>query len=1166
VVDAFPYAVLGETAEKSDSMSYPDDACAGEAKGAGDAAPDQVYVFTAPDDGAYTVSLSSQNFDSALYVVADCNDVAGTCLAADEQIGDGKPEAVDLTLTAGAVIFIVVDGWGDGEVGSYMLEIHGAGCDPDCQGKQCGPDGCGGSCGACADAEQCTNTGKCVALSGGCPNASPVAQAPVTLSGDTSVGDQVLGYGNNACPGETTGWGAASPEQVYAFTPPAPGVYTMTLTAEYDSNLYVVTDCADVDGTCLAADEQIGTGKPETVIVDLGGDTVYVVVDGWGGGAAGPYELEITPGGCAPACAGKKCGDDGCGGVCGECADDQTCETGQCIDIPTGACPDTITVGPLPYVHNGDTTGSLSELGYSTGACPPESGGWGADAPEQVYAFKPAASGKHTITLTAEYDSNLYIVEDCADVDGTCLGADEQVGAGKAETVTVTLSAGDWVFIVVDGWGADVSGAYTLTVESGEPPVVEDTCCDAQEGPGCSLNAACQQCVCDQDAFCCDNKWDSLCADAAQDPEKCETECGCSSCVAQCAGKSCGDNGCGGSCGTCAAGKVCNPDGACVDSSGDLCDDANECTLDIPVPTLGCLNIPVGAPGCAANIVITSPARAASLKGPAGVTAKGKVTVPGGSIKSFKINGKTATVDASGNFSVALSPKVGLNVLDVRVTTALNGEQAAVRAYTWAPEYHGVGASIPTGASLYTSKTVWDDNDTSDIDDLATVVTLIIENADIAGSVPNPLGTYKVGWCTYTIKVKSFSIGDPVVDLKPVNGALRTIVTFPDLKTDLKAEGAGFACIDASPKVTADSMQVSLDMAITAQADGNLTVTMANEKATVKNLDIKLSGVAGFLFNWIFNFFEGTVADNIEEQVVGQLSQFPQQLSAALEKIAVTTDLDIPGFLGPPTTLKFIAKLSGADFDETGGYFDVGASLTPFAKKTPHMAPGSVLRKGCGGSSGAFSFLKQGQIEFAINDDLANQALFALWWGGAFEGAAPASVTGGVDLSEYEVDVKALDVSFMLPPVISDCDPGKGLVLGLGDIKIDASVEIFGVQTVDLTAWASVRVAVKAVVQSGAAGKEVGLKLGKLLFTGVEMDTLPEDMAGVKPALEFLILEHVIPPMLDDLGGGVLAAIPVPEIPLDGFSAAIPAGTAVSLDLKSVYRKGGRTVLSGDAE
>jgi len=40
-----------------------------------------------------------------------------------------------------------------------------------------------------------------------------------------------------------------------------------------------------------------------------------------------------VPSGCVPQCAGKDCGDDGCGGSCGSCGSDESCGSdGKCTD------------------------------------------------------------------------------------------------------------------------------------------------------------------------------------------------------------------------------------------------------------------------------------------------------------------------------------------------------------------------------------------------------------------------------------------------------------------------------------------------------------------------------------------------------------------------------------------------------------------------------------------------------------------------------------------------------------------------------------------------------------------------------------------------------------------------------------------------------------------
>lgn len=66
---------------------------------------------------------------------------------------------------------------------------------------------------------------------------------------------------------------------------------------------------------------------------------------------------------CTPQCAGKVCGGDGCGGVCGTCAADQVCSSGQCVAGGGGG-----TGG------GGAGGGTGGGSGGSSGGTPPPSG------------------------------------------------------------------------------------------------------------------------------------------------------------------------------------------------------------------------------------------------------------------------------------------------------------------------------------------------------------------------------------------------------------------------------------------------------------------------------------------------------------------------------------------------------------------------------------------------------------------------------------------------------------------------------------------------------------------------------------------------------------------------------------------------------------------------
>jgi|GEM_PF-1638847 len=66
-------------------------------------------------------------------------------------------------------------------------------------------------------------------------------------------------------------------------------------------------------------------------------------------------------GGCTPDCAGKECGDDGCGGSCGTCTNwPETCNGG------TYQCDCLETCGGLPYYHCG-TVGACDCGGCTAG-------------------------------------------------------------------------------------------------------------------------------------------------------------------------------------------------------------------------------------------------------------------------------------------------------------------------------------------------------------------------------------------------------------------------------------------------------------------------------------------------------------------------------------------------------------------------------------------------------------------------------------------------------------------------------------------------------------------------------------------------------------------------------------------------------------------------------
>ena len=421
-------------------------------------------------------------------------------------------------------------------------------CEAQCTGRECGDDLCGGVCGVCPnesdlcfDADQNGLGDVCVALGDTCDN--PFVQlAPFTASGDTSAAvHDHLGLGCTGAPYPSMG--ANDPDEVYAFTPPTTAVYTLTLaTGTWDSSLYVTTGCADMPTTCVAGADAINDAG-ETLLTTLTKGTEYfIVVDGWGsnsGNQSGPYTLTVEQ--CAPDCAGKVCGDDGCGGVCGTCANaTDACIVGECV-LEGDTCANPLQVGDLPFATAGDTTGMEDDYGYSDNACPGEADGWGANAPDAVYRFVVPQSGTYVVELTADFDSNLYIIGDCGDVDGSCVAADDDVGTNLTEQIVVALGGFQLVWIVVDGYGGNEQGTYDLTVRLG---CEKDSDCAASQycsgglcvakkanGSSCTGSGQCQSTHCNS-GYCCASGKCCTTNSHCNDSNKCTTDtCSSNSCV-----------------------------------------------------------------------------------------------------------------------------------------------------------------------------------------------------------------------------------------------------------------------------------------------------------------------------------------------------------------------------------------------------------------------------------------------------------------------------------------------------------------------------------------------------------------------------------------------------------------------------------------------------------
>ncbi|MBI2376998.1 MAG: DUF4215 domain-containing protein [Deltaproteobacteria bacterium] len=493
-------------------------------------AGDHGFLWVAPRTATFAFDTYGSTYDSGLYVLD------GRCGGAELVCNDDSmslQSRVELALTAGQLVTIVVDGYSD-QSGDFVLNVHEPSCgDGFVEGAEQCDDGnnldgdfCSATCQiepgcgngvwepeleeGCDDGNN-TNGDGCSATCGieqTCGN-SLVEGTETCDDGNTADGDWCSsicqiepGCGNAIIEPElgemcddgngANGDGCSATCQlealgVFTFPPDNTATFTGAIDPESDQDFYRL----DVGGPMLlrvATFENATTG-----LCDIA-DTVISVYDSFGnligqddeGGvnhcsmlpgmelAAGTYFLGITawPGsgviptydvviqGSTPACgdgfvgAGEQCDD-------GNTADGDGCSSTCSIEF----------VCPVADVDLGSATGAAvangsNELLDDT-TNPVCTGGTGGH--DAIFAWTAPASGSFTFTTAGStFDTVIYLFG--VGCDQIACHDDVAFPADPTSTVTVDLSVGQAIWIVVDGYSEFSIGDYVLNITESALP------------------------------------------------------------------------------------------------------------------------------------------------------------------------------------------------------------------------------------------------------------------------------------------------------------------------------------------------------------------------------------------------------------------------------------------------------------------------------------------------------------------------------------------------------------------------------------------------------------------------------------------------------------------------------------------------------------------------
>jgi hypothetical protein len=218
---------------------------------------------------------------------------------------------------------------------------------------------------------------------------------------------------------------------------------TATIDGNFDTVLYMATDCEDIWNSCCSGDDVWGSGEVVTCCSHTGG-ILYILVDGWDG-QAGDFTLDIEIG---------------------------ACESQDCNFPPHDTCEEAVVFcGDVNIFCRDNTTGAANDYTPSYGGCT----GYSANGPDVVYTINLWPMGSVYCSIDAQFDASLYMVTDCTDIDGTCVvGSDSAYGF---EEISYQSVDGGVYYIIADGYSTSSYGEFVLTVNvaGSGPSAVEAT-------------------------------------------------------------------------------------------------------------------------------------------------------------------------------------------------------------------------------------------------------------------------------------------------------------------------------------------------------------------------------------------------------------------------------------------------------------------------------------------------------------------------------------------------------------------------------------------------------------------------------------------------------------------------------------------------------------------
>ncbi len=589
------------------------------------------------------------------------------------------------------------------------------------------------------------------------------------------------------------------------------------------------------------------------------------------------------------------------------------------------------------------------------------------------------------------------------------------------------------------------------------------------------------------------------------------------------------------------------------------------------------------------QFTIVSPARSAMLLqgGVADVSVpiSGQVTDTLSPVTALVFNGATLPVSGtllSEPINQAQTSRWGMSAITGEATDECGNRSVLAQAYLRSGQYFAAattpnaGARAVTGILAHLNQPVIDDGNRADLDDMASLIQAIIASINWDSLLPpgTPFASDPLrGGCSFpdTWTDYSYWVGRPnnsqqilgqiaVNYLRAVNGGMSFDIDLNGLSVPIAYNAYVRECVLGGQNT--DNVSGSFRVNGNIQTDGVLGISLVGGvvDVSVPTLNVVVSNlnVSGFnlscsgLLGLFCGLLEGLIEDAInaaldafEAQIATMLrnelmARMPPMVEDFLNSFALNTGFDIP----PPVnmTLNLSSGLDRVVFSgpEGTGWGELGlyTQVYPSARGggIPATARGGIRKDGALPTFSATAY----DFGMGLKDDLINQMLWALWYGGGLDLPDVTSMLGGTG-------VEGVNMAFYagLPPVIMPgCAPnaqvpscsGEQIDIGFGDVFVDASVDL-------------------GMLLSGTPGAVINVGMYLTMIAGASIDidpTVNELLVAVSPdpliyvqvvtiddpgyqALMSDLFSRLLAIVAPNLVASVLGSFPIPEFDLAGI-------------------------------